>query len=131
PDSNYLSYDPPPVPAAPFAAPALHLEAEGDRVCKVCAVIQAFTGGDVGKAICSFKVFGISIGSFVCHIAGLLLTPLLPLLATAVGVAWASARDGDIDDPRVGDGGGELHLGDLVVATGRWVYDAGHKGWNE
>jgi hypothetical protein len=24
-----------------------------------------------------------------------------------------------------------LHFGDLVVATGRWVYDAGHKGWNE
>ena len=108
-----------------------HLEAEGDRVCKVCAVIAALTGGPVGKAICSVKILGIPIGSVVCHIVGLLLTPLLPLFAAALAVAWASARDGNIDDPRVGDGGGELHFGDLVVATGRWVYDTGHKGWNE
>jgi hypothetical protein len=138
PDSNYLAYDPSHSPfqvpgsdGPPFATPALHLEAEGDRVCQVCAVIQSFTGGSVGKAICSAKVFGIPIGSVICHIVGILLTPLLPLLSAAVAAAWASARDGNIDDPRVGDGGGELHFGDLVVATGRWVYDAGHKGWNE
>jgi len=138
PDSNYLAYDPSHSPfqvpgsdGPPFATPALHLEAEGDRVCQVCAVIQAFTGGSVGRAICSAKVFGIPIGSVLCHIIGILLTPLLPLLASAVAVAWASAHDGNIDDPRVGDGGGELHFGDLVVATGRWVYDAAHKGWNE
>jgi len=94
-------------------------------------VIRAFTGGPVGQAICSVRVFGIPIGSFVCHVVGFLLTPLLPLLAAAVAAAWASARDGNIDDPRVGDGGGELHFGDLIVATGRRVYDAGHKGWNE
>jgi hypothetical protein len=41
------------------------------------------------------------------------------------------ARDGNIDDPRTGDSGGELHFGDLVATTGRWTYDAGHKGWNE
>jgi hypothetical protein len=42
------------------------------------------------------------------------------LLAAAVAAAWASARDGNIDDPLTGDSGGELHFGDLVVATGRW-----------
>jgi hypothetical protein len=138
PDSRFPEYDPSHSPfqvpgsdGPPFAAPALHLEAEGDRVCQVCAVISAFTGGPLGKAICSATIFGFPIGSIICHIVGLLLTPLLPLLAAAIGVAWASARDGNIDDPRVGDGGGELHFGDLVVATGRWVYDAGHKGWNE
>ena len=137
PDSKYPAYDPSHSPfqvpgsdGPPFATPALHLEAEGDRVCQVCAVIQALTGGPVGQAICSATFLGIPIGSVICHIVGLLLTPLLPLLAAAIGVAWASARDGNIDDPRVG-GGGELHFGDLVVATGRWVYDAGHKGWNE
>jgi hypothetical protein len=138
PDSKYPAYDPSHSPfqvpgsnGPPFAAPALHLEAEGDRVCQVCNVIRAFTGGPVGQAICSVRVFGIPIGSFVCHVVGFLLTPLLPLLAAAVAAAWASARDGNIDDPRVGDGGGELHFGDLIVATGRRVYDAGHKGWNE
>ena len=138
PDSNYPAYDPShspfQVPGSddpPFATPALHLEAEGDRTCNVCAVIAALTGGPVGKAICSVKILGIPIGSIVCHIVGILLTPLLPFIAAALGVAWASARDGNIDDPRAGDGGGELHFGDLVVATGRWVYDAGHKGWNE
>jgi hypothetical protein len=137
PDSKYPAYDPSHSPfqvpgsdGPPFATPALHLEAEGDRVCQVCAVLSAMTGGSVGQAICSATFLGIPIGSVVCHIVGLLLTPLLPLLAAALGVAWASARDGNIDDPRVGDGG-ELHFGDLVVATGRWVYDAGHKGWNE
>src|SRR5262249_55936109 len=118
PDSNYLAYDPSHSPfqvpgsdGSPFAAPSLHLEAEGDRVCQVCKVIQAFTGGSLGKAICSAKIFGIPIGSVVCHIVGLLLTPLLPALAVAVAAAWASARDGNIDDPRIGDGGGELHFG--------------------
>ena len=138
PDSKYPAYDPSHSPfqvpgsdGPPFATPALHLEVEGDRVCQVCAVIAALTGGPVGKAICSAKFLGIPIGSVICHIVGLLLTPLLPLLAAALAAAWASARDGNIGDPRVGDGGGELHFGDLVVATGRWVYDAGHKGWNE
>jgi hypothetical protein len=138
PDNHYLAYDPSQSPfqvpgsdGSPFATPALHLEAEGDRVCKVCAVISALTGGSVGQAICSATVFGIPVGSFICHIVGIALTPFLPLLAAAVGIAWASARDGNVDDPRVGDGGGELHFGDLVVAQGRWVYDAGHKGWNE
>jgi hypothetical protein len=138
PDSRYPEYDPSHSPfqvpgsnGPPFAAPALHLEAEGDRVCQVCKVIAAFTGGPVGRAICSVRIFGIPIGSVVCHIIGLLLTPFLPLLAAAVAAAWASARDGNIDDPRIGDSGGELHFGDLIAATGRWVYDAGHKGWNE
>jgi hypothetical protein len=138
PDSKYPAYDPSHSPfqvpgsdGPPFATPALHLEAEGDRICKVCAVIAALTGGPIGKAICKAKFLGIPIGKVICHIVGLLLTPFLPLLAAALGAAWASARDGNIDDPRVGDGGGELHFGDLVVATGRWVYDAGHKGWNE
>jgi len=138
PDSKYPAYDPSHSPfqvpgsdGPPFATPALHLEAEGDRVCQVCSVIQALTGGPVGRAICSATFLGIPIGSAICHLIGLLLTPFLPLLAAALAAAWASARDGNIDDPRVGDGGGELHFGDLVVAKGRWVYDAGHTGWNE
>jgi hypothetical protein len=60
PDSKYLAYDPSHSPfqvpgsdGPPFPTPALHLEAEGDRVCQVCQVIQAFTGGPLGKAICS------------------------------------------------------------------------------
>jgi hypothetical protein len=134
PDSRFPEFDPSHSPfqvpgsdGPPFAVPALHLEAEGDRVSLICGVLAAFTGGSVGRAVCSIPI----IGFVVCHVLGLLLTPLLPVLATAIAAAWASARDGNIDDPRTGDSGGELHFGDLVVATGRWVYDAGHKGWNE
>ena len=138
PDSRFPEYNPSDSPfqkpgsdGPPFAAPALHLEAEGDRICQVCAVIAAFTGGSVGKAICSWKPLGFPIGSAICHFLGLLLTPLLFLvLIPAIAVAWASARDGNIEDPHA-DSGGELLSGDFVVATGRWVYDAGHKGWND
>lgn len=142
PDANFPEFNPNDSPfqvpgsdGPPFRAPALHLEAEGDRVCNVCAVISAFTLGPVGKAICSAKVFGIPVGSVLCHIIGFLLTPFLPAvvaaLLAAIAVAWAAARDGNEDDPRTDTLGGELEFGDLIVATGRWVYDAGHTGWNE
>jgi hypothetical protein len=142
PDANYPEFDPSHSPfqvpgsdGPAFRAPALHLEAEGDRVCNVCAVISAFTLGPVGKAICSAKFLGIPIGSIACHIIGFLLLPFLPAvlaaLLAAIGVAWAASRDGNQDDPRTDTLGGELNFGDLVVATGRWVYDAGHTGWNE
>jgi hypothetical protein len=142
PDANYLAYDPSHSPfqvpgsdGPAFRAPALHLEAEGDRVCNVCAVISAFTLGPVGKAICSAKFLGIPVGSIACHIIGFLLLPFMPAvlaaLLAAIGVAWAASRDGNQDDPRTDTLGGELNFGDLIVATGRWVYDAGHTGWNE
>jgi hypothetical protein len=68
----------------------------------------------------------------VCHIIGFLLLPFLPAaLLAAVAIAWAASRDGNQDDPRTDTVGGELNFGDLVAATGRWVYDAGHTGWNE
>jgi hypothetical protein len=142
PDANYPEYDPSHSPfqvpgsdGPAFRAPALHLEAEGDRVCNVCAVISAFTLGPIGKAICSAKFLGIPIGSIACHIIGFLLLPFLPAvlaaLLAAIGVAWAASRDGNQDDPRTDTPSGELNYGDLIVATGRWVYDAGHTGWNE
>jgi hypothetical protein len=142
PDANYPEFDPSHSPfqvpgsdGPAFRAPALHLEAEGDRICNVCAVISAFTLGPVGKAICKAKFLGIPVGSIACHIIGFFLLPFLPAvlvaLLAAIGVAWAASRDGNQDDPRTDTQGGELHLGDLVVVTGRWVYDAGHTGWNE
>jgi hypothetical protein len=142
PDANFPEFNPSDSPfqvpgsdGPAFRAPALHLEAEGDRVCNVCAVISAFTLGPIGKAVCSAKVFGFPIGSIVCHIIGFLLLPFLPAvlaaLLTAIAVAWAASRDGNEDDPRTDTSGGPLHYGDLIVATGRWVYDAGHTGWNE
>src|SRR5271166_2395017 len=52
PDANFPEFDPSDSPfqvpgsdGPAFRAPALHLEAEGDRVCNVCAVISAFTLG--------------------------------------------------------------------------------------
>src|SRR5450759_1804374 len=69
PDAHYPAFNPSDSPfqvpgsdGPSFRAPAVHLEAEGDRVCNVCAVISAFTLGPVGKAICSATFLGIPIG---------------------------------------------------------------------
>lgn len=59
-------------------------------------------------------------------------TLLTPILVVALTIAWLAARDGDADDARSAEGlPGELKAGNIVVVTGRWVYDAGHEGWNE
>jgi hypothetical protein len=128
PDSNYPDYDPSQSPfqvpgsdGHPFYAPSFHLECEGSRVHDVCAAISAVQGP--ASAFCDVPI----IGWITCFIVDLVTAPIL---AVAVAVAWANAVDGDAADPRVG-GGGTLALGDLVVANGRWVYDAAHQGWNE
>jgi hypothetical protein len=128
PDSNYPSYDPSQSPfqvggsdGHPFWVPSFHLECEGSRIHDVCAAIADVQGPF--SEVCEIPV----IGWAVCFVVDLV---TLPVLATAVAIAWANATDGDQADARV-DGGGKLELGDLIVVTGRWVYDAAHQGWNE
>jgi hypothetical protein len=131
PSSSYISYDPSQspfqVPGSDqgFQVPVLHLEMEGSRIRDVCAVVSAFWA-PVHNTVCSIPF----IGPVLCFIASILALPFLPLLLAAVTAAWFAASDGNADDARVG-GGGPLELGDRIVVSGRWVYDAGHVGWNE
>jgi hypothetical protein len=127
PDSNNPDYDPAQNPfqvpgsdGHPFYVPSLHIEFEGSRIHDVCAAISTLQGPV--SSFCDVPI----IGWIACFAVDLVLSPIL---AAAIAIAWANADDGDYADALVG--GGQLALGDLVVATGRWVYDAGHQGWNE
>jgi hypothetical protein len=128
PDSNYLDYDPSHSPfqvpgsdGHQFYVPSFHMECEGSRVHDVCGAIAAVQGP--ASAVCDIPI----IGWLTCLIVDV---ALAPILAIAIAIAWATAVDGSAADPRVG-GGGTLALGDLIIGEGRWVYDAGHQGWNE
>jgi hypothetical protein len=56
---------------------------------------------------------------------------LLPVTLVGLIVAWFNATDGNLADARTDPNGGELQIGDIIVVTGRWSYDAAHTGWNE
>lgn len=132
PSSSYISYDPSnspfQVPGSDqgFQVPVLHLELEGSRIHDVCVVVSSFWAPIHNSGVCDIPI----IGGVVCFFISLAALPLLPLLLSAVTAAWLAASDGNADDARVG-GGGPLELGDRIVVSGRWVYDAGHTGWNE
>jgi hypothetical protein len=130
PSSSYISYDP---AASPFQVPgsdesydvpALHVECEGSRTRDVCAALNAVWGPIHASHVCDIPL----IGWFICLILSII---LLPVYAVAFAIAWRAAQDGNADDARTDRGGGTLGLGDRVIITGRWVYDAGHSGANE
>src|SRR5207249_2529415 len=73
---------------------------------------------------CRIKLFGIPIGRWICS---LLSTLFAPLVLAAMVAAWIAGSS----DNRDFEGAGDLNPGDVVVIHGRWVYDAGHTGWNE
>ena len=102
-----------------FNVPVLHCECEGTRINDVYNVADQMPGGGAG---CKKNWFT----SVVCFV---LRTLFFPITTAFVAEAWAKARDGNYHDAMVGNG--DLHLGDLVLVTGRWVFDAGHQGNNE
>lgn len=116
----------------PHDTEVFHVEVKGCRVHDVCAVLMVLSfGAPIVAAICSIPL----IGWIVCLIAAAI---WLAITAAAVGIAWAAAHNGDINDvydPAAGDltaadpttGAG----GDVVLVRGDWCYDAGHSGWNE
>ncbi|MGZ3496424.1 MAG: hypothetical protein ACXWNK_03600 [Vulcanimicrobiaceae bacterium] len=134
PSSSYLDYDPSKSPFqvpgsdVPFDVPILHCECEGSRIHDVCAAVSSVWGPVSGSGICDFNPFGIPIGKLACTIIS---TAVAPLAAAVAAWAWANATDGNPDDARLDPDHGELQYGNLVVVTGRWVFDAGHVGWNE
>ncbi len=102
--------------------PVFHTEIEGDRTAYVCAAANALWA-PFHNTFCKIPV----IGGFVCFLITLALLPFLPIGIAILTAAWAAGSN----DNRDFDGGGDLKADDLVVIHGRWVYDAGHGGWNE
>jgi len=103
----------------PYKVPVLHCEIEGDRIAAVCAAFHVIWN-PVIETLCDVPVFGWLI-CLVISIA------LLPIVLTTLATAWAAGSN----DNRSFDDADSLEVGDTVVITGRWVYDAGHAGWNE
>lgn len=103
----------------PFYIPVLHCEIEGERINAVCTALSIFNN-PVVEAFCSIPLFGWVI----CWIVTI---AMAPVIAAVFAAAWALGSN----DNRDFDKAGSLKEEDTVVITGRWVYDAGHQGWNE
>jgi hypothetical protein len=124
--------------------PILHCECEGSRIFFVCQALKPFleaiqgkvpgspgpSPGDVCHAALDWVPFGI--GKAICSIvediveAGIALA-LAPAMAAALAAAWEAAQA--FDDLFVtGPVAKQIHVGDVVIVTGRWTWDAGHAG---
>ncbi len=103
--------------------PVLHCEIEGDRAFTVCTAFAGFWD-PISDTICSFNPFGIPIGKLACFLISLAVAPVVAAIFTT---AWIAGSN----DNRDFDGAGSLTVGQTVVITGRWSYDASHQGWNE
>jgi hypothetical protein len=121
--------------------PVLHCECEGSRVFMVCRAISPFLAaatGDPGgpgpsaSEVCHAVLGWIPfVGDLICSlIEDLILLALAPAMMAAATAAWFEAQV--IDDLFItGPVAGEIHVGDSVVVSGRWDWDAGHSGWDE
>lgn len=106
-----------------ISIPVLHCEIEGQRAITVCSAFGSFWS-PISDTVCSFNPLGIPIGKLLCFLISLAVAPAVAAIFTT---AWIAGSD----DNRDFDGAGSLNVGDAVVITGRWSYDAGHQGWNE
>jgi hypothetical protein len=126
--------------------PVLHCECEGSRIFFVCQAMTPFLdilqgkppgGGpspgqachavadslpwpldDVVNAVCSVVEDIIALGIAIA---------LAPAIAAAFAAAWEAAQA--FDDLFVtGPVAKQIHVGDLVIVKGRWVWDGGHSG---
>lgn len=102
--------------------PVFHAEIEGDRAAYVCAAASALWG-PIHNTVCRIPL----IGGFLCTLITIALAPFLAAALAILAAAWVAGSN----DNRDFDGGGDLKADDLVLIHGRWVYDAGHGGWNE
>jgi hypothetical protein len=127
-----------------ISIPVLHCECEGSRVFFVCQALSPFLDLMQGKVpgsplpgaskLCHSALdwvpFGIgkAICSIIEHIVGGLIgLAIAPAMAAAFATAWEAAQA--FDDLFVtGPVADQIHVGDTVVTTGRWTWDAGHAG---
>lgn len=105
-----------PNPTHDFWVPIFHAEVEGARPYALLEALNAVAP----PAVCDIPI----IGPVGCAILDFILAPFV--LAGLV-TAWFAAPQGD--PANAGDG--TITVGDLLVVHGRWVYDAGHDGFNE
>jgi hypothetical protein len=117
-------------PVVPLAAgqqqipiPVFHCEIEGNRAITVCTAFHQFWD-PISDSICDFNPLGIPFGKLACFIISL---AVAPVVAAIFATAWIAGSN----DNRDFDGAGSLTVGQTVVITGRWTYDASHQGWNE
>ena len=92
------------------------------RMAYVCATANALWA-PFHNTVCQIPL----IGGLICFLITIALLPFLPIAIAILTAAWAAGSN----DNRDFDGGGDLKADDLVVIHGRWIYDAGHQGWNE
>jgi hypothetical protein len=121
--------------------PVLHAECEGSRIFMVCQAITPFvdiaTGDGPGPGpsaaeVCHAVLGWIPfIGDLICSlIEDLILLALSPAMMAAATNAWFAAQALD-DAFSTGPIAGEIAVGDSIVVSGRWDWDAGHSGWDE
>jgi hypothetical protein len=122
--------------------PVLHCECEGSRPYFVCSAISPLLDIASGKLpgapgpsaseICHATLGWIPfVGDAICSlIEDLIALALAPIVLILAATAWFQAQLFD-DLFTTGPVSGEIAVGDSVIVTGRWVWDAGHSGWNE
>jgi hypothetical protein len=121
--------------------PVLHCECEGSRIFAVCQAITPFvdiaTGDGPGPGPSAAEVCHAVIGwvpffgDLICSlIEDAILLALSPAMMAAATQAWFGAQAFD-DLFTTGPISGEIAVGDSVVVSGRWDWDAGHSGYNE
>ena len=103
--------------------PVLHLECEGSRINDVRKTLEDIGSLGTGGGLCKIPI----LGPIACAIVSFVLSPIV---AAALTYAWFAADEGAMADA-MDPGAPPLKKGDLIVSTGRWVYDAGHGGYNE
>lgn len=102
--------------------PVLHCECEGTRIHDVMDALESFPGG--GSKFCKKNWFT----KFLCKAVA---TLFAPYIIAKMLYKWLAATGGDPDMARLDPGTGEIEVGDTLLIKGRWVYDAGHSGYNE
>jgi hypothetical protein len=130
-----------------IGVPIVHCECEGSRIYFVCQAMKPFldimqgtppgvpgpSPGDVCHALLDWVPFGIgkAVCSIIEHIvAGAIGLGLAPAISAAFATAWENAQVYD-DLFVTGPVAKRIHLGDHLIVTGRWTWDAGHAGHTE
>jgi len=114
------------LPGELVQVPVLHCECEGSRINDVKNALEFFPGG--GK-FC--KKSGNAVVDFFKGAACKFMQTLFaPIILVAVKNAWDGAKGGSSADA-LDPNSGTLVRGDIVMIKGRWVFDAGHGGYNE
>ncbi len=130
-----------------IAIPIVHCECEGSRVYFVCRALKDLldivqgkppggpgpSPGSVCHALLDWVPFGI--GKRLCTIiedivSGLITLALAPAIAAAFAAAWEAAQIYD-DAFITGPVAKQIKVGDQVVVSGRFTWDAGHSGHTE